>query len=92
MWRPTLAAVIKLHAVDSVSGDRRSFVGTHVVLSAGTLGTNEILFRSRDGAKTLPNISRQLGRGYSGNGDFLGSIRIAGSILNRGEDPTSRRS
>jgi len=81
----------QVHVVDSVSGERTSVVGTHVVLSAGTLGTNEILFRSRDGAKTLPNVSRQLGRGYSGNGDFLGSIQNSRFDLEpwRGPDVTS---
>ena len=39
-----------------------------VVLSAGTLGTTEILLKSR---QTLPPLSSQLGRHFSGNGDFL---------------------
>lgn len=49
--------------------------GKRVVLSAGTLGTNEILLRSRDLERTLPNISARLGHHYSGNGDFLGSVQ-----------------
>ncbi len=49
--------------------------GTRVVLSAGTLGTNDILLRSRDTFSTLPRVSSALGRGFSGNGDFLGSIQ-----------------
>lgn len=48
--------------------------GRRVILSAGTLGTNEILFRSRD-TGLLPRVSKMLGHGYSGNGDFLGSIQ-----------------
>ncbi|SEQ50896.1 cholesterol oxidase [Amphritea atlantica] len=40
-----------------------------VILSAGTLGSNEILLRSK--ARGLP-ISDQLGYGFSGNGDILG--------------------
>jgi cholesterol oxidase len=62
-----------------------------VVLAAGTLGSTEILFRSRDGAKTLPAISAALGRGYSGNGDFLGSIQNSTRDLEpwRGPDVTS---
>ncbi|HEU4937335.1 MAG TPA: GMC oxidoreductase [Vicinamibacterales bacterium] len=81
----------QVHVVDTVSGGRESFSGTHVVLAAGTLGTNEILFRSRDNMKTLPNVSRQLGRGYSGNGDFLGSIQNSRFDLEpwRGPDVTS---
>lgn len=42
-----------------------------VILSAGSLGSTEILFRSRDKFKTLPNISKALGENWSSNGDFL---------------------
>jgi cholesterol oxidase len=65
----------------------RTVLGKRVVLSAGTLGTNEILFRSRDTYRTLPNLSGQLGQGYSGNGDFLGSIQNARSDLRPWEGP-----
>ena len=40
-----------------------------VVLAAGTLGTTEILLRSREAG--LP-VSPQLGEHFSGNGDYLG--------------------
>lgn len=39
-----------------------------VVLAAGTMGSNEILLKSRPG---LPPMSERLGLGFSGNGDFL---------------------
>jgi cholesterol oxidase len=42
-----------------------------VVVSAGTLGTNELLLRCRDVYATLPRISRRLGERFSGNGDFV---------------------
>lgn len=45
-----------------------------VIVSAGTLGTNELLLRCRDFHKTLPAISRTLGRNFSGNGDFLSFV------------------
>lgn len=48
-----------------------------VVVSAGTLGTNELLLRCRDMYGSLPGISRQLGRRFSGNGDFV-SFVVAG--------------
>jgi cholesterol oxidase len=55
--------------------DGTTCVDTHrVVVSAGTLGTNELLLRCRDEYGTLPNISRQLGRRFSGNGDFLSFV------------------
>jgi cholesterol oxidase len=60
---------------DLPGGEIRSVSALRVVLAAGTLGTNEILLRSRDAAGTLPELSRALGVGFSGNGDFLGSIQ-----------------
>ncbi len=45
-----------------------------VIVSAGTLGTNEILLQNRDFHKTLPRISQRLGHHYSGNGDFLSFV------------------
>jgi cholesterol oxidase len=68
------------------SADHNVF-GRCVVLSAGTLGTNEILLRSRGCYRTLPNLSDQLGHGYSGNGDFLGSIQNARADLRPWEGP-----
>jgi cholesterol oxidase len=75
---------------DTRTGSRGSVEARQVVLAAGTLGTNEILLRSRaNGA--LPLISPQLGRGYSGNGDFLGSIMHSRFDLEpwKGTDVTS---
>lgn len=42
-----------------------------VILAAGSLGSTELLLRSRDQHKTLPNISQFLGHNWSSNGDFL---------------------
>ncbi|TFV99478.1 GMC family oxidoreductase [Oxalobacteraceae bacterium OM1] len=53
------------------TGERRTVTAQRVVVAAGTLGTGELLARCRDVHKTLPNISRQLGERFSGNGDFL---------------------
>lgn len=52
----------------------RSAVTHRVIVSAGTLGSNELLMRCRDIFKTLPNISTNLGKHFSGNGDFLSFI------------------
>lgn len=41
-----------------------------VILAAGSLGSTEILLRSR-ASGLLPNVSARLGRGWSSNGDFL---------------------
>jgi cholesterol oxidase len=42
-----------------------------VFVCAGALGTTELLLRSRDQYRTLPDLPSALGHGYSGNGDFL---------------------
>lgn len=42
--------------------------GKIIIVSAGALGSTEILLRSRD---FLPNVSKMLGRKFSGNGDFI---------------------
>lgn len=39
-----------------------------VVLAAGTLGSTEVLLRSR---RHFPKLSTQLGQNFSGNGDFI---------------------
>ncbi|NBD08825.1 GMC family oxidoreductase [Corallococcus sp. Z5C101001] len=64
----------RVHYRDLATGEKASVEGRRVVLSAGALGTVEILLRSRDRARTLPLVSARLGHGYSGNGDFLGSL------------------
>jgi cholesterol oxidase len=45
--------------------------GRCVVLAAGSLGSTEILLRSRDQYRTLPAVSRILGSGWSPNANFL---------------------
>ena len=45
-----------------------------VVVAAGTLGSTELLLRCRDVLKSLPKISQNLGRHFSGNGDFLSFV------------------
>jgi cholesterol oxidase len=81
----------RVHYTDLASGASASITGRRVVLSAGTLGTNEILLRCRHVYRTLPDLSRKLGDGYSGNGDFLGSIQNSQTDLEpwKGPDVTS---
>ena len=52
--------------------------GKRVVLAAGSLGSTEIMLRSR-----LKGVSARLGHGWSANGDFL-----TAAISNRDADPT----
>lgn len=51
-----------------------SALAKRVIVSAGTLGSNELLMRCRDVYKTLPNINHNLGNHFSGNGDFLSFV------------------
>ncbi len=80
-----------VHHRDVRDGALRRADGPCVVLAAGTLGTNEILLRSRDVARTLPELGPALGRGFSANGDFLGSIQNSDIDLEpwHGPDVTS---
>ncbi|MDX1433186.1 MAG: GMC oxidoreductase [Gammaproteobacteria bacterium] len=48
-----------------------------VVLSAGSLGSTELLLRCKTAFHTLPKVSERLGHQFSPNGDFL-SLIIAG--------------
>lgn len=80
-----------VHVEDTHSGEMHIVTGKRVIVAAGTLGSNEILLRSRDVTKTLPKLSPRLGTGYSGNGDFLGNIQNAEQSLQPwvGPDVTS---
>ncbi|MDX1428693.1 MAG: GMC oxidoreductase [Rhodothermales bacterium] len=59
------------------SRDQTSVRTKRVVLSAGSLGSAELLMRCKSRFHTLPNISDRLGHGFSPNGDFL-SLVVAG--------------
>lgn len=63
----------RIHAEDISNGQVRpsNFTARKVILSAGSLGSTEILLRSRDETKNLPAVSPALGKGWSSNGDFL---------------------
>ncbi len=56
---------------DMREGGEYSVTARRVVLAAGTLGSSELLLRCRDVYRCLPHLSRRLGMGFSGNGDFL---------------------
>lgn len=49
----------------------KTFQAHQVVVAAGTLGTNELLLRCKHKTRTLPRLSPELGKRFSGNGDFL---------------------
>jgi cholesterol oxidase len=66
-WRVTYDALAGGHR-GSPAAPPRSVLADVVVLAAGTLGSAQILLRSRD--LGLP-VSNRLGHGFSGNGDVL---------------------
>jgi cholesterol oxidase len=59
-----------------------------VVLAAGSLGSTELLLRSRDALGTLPNVSAHLGRGWSSNADFLTPARYRERTVSPTYGPT----
>lgn len=62
--------------------------GARVILAAGSLGSTEILLRSRDQYKTLPNVSPFLGHNWSSNGDFLNPAIYAHRQISAEQGPT----
>jgi cholesterol oxidase len=64
---------------DLTQGDeKKSAQAKRVIVSAGSLGSTELLLRCRGDAKlfdgTLPRIGPALGHHFSGNGDFLSFV------------------
>jgi len=59
---------------DQLAGGTRtpgSLTARIVILSAGSLGSTELLLRCRELNRSLPDVSPHLGRNWSSNGDFL---------------------
>ncbi|MEM6456776.1 MAG: FAD-dependent oxidoreductase [Acidobacteriota bacterium] len=80
--------------VRDIDGARatRTIGARRVILSAGALGSTEILLRSA--AAGLP-VSSRLGHGFSGNGDYLGLAyngEMRTDVLGFGNQPDSPRS
>lgn len=48
-----------------------SYTARRVVVSAGAVGSTELLLRSRDVHRCLPGLSPRLGRRYTTNGDWI---------------------
>ena len=69
---PVAAGGYEVRADEIVNNtlEARTFTAEFVVVAAGSLGSTELLLRSR-GAGTLQNLSTRLGEGWSSNGDFL---------------------
>ena len=59
-----------------------------VVVSAGSVGSTELLLRCRDQYKTLPGLSRALGKGWTSNGDFLTPAMYGNREISPTQGPT----
>jgi cholesterol oxidase len=71
------------------SGEPGAVMGKQVVVSAGALGSTELLLRCRDRHKTLPNLPARLGQRFSGNGDMLFAGALgADRVIDPGEGPS----
>lgn len=86
----SLGSIWRVH-YDVIEGGRResAYVDSRkVILAAGSLGSTEILLRCRDQFKTLPRLSRALGKGWSSNGDFLTPAYYSDRRIAAAEGPT----
>ena len=70
------------------SAPPREWVAPRVILAAGAVATTELLLRARDRHGTLPDLSAHLGRGFSGNGDFLTLAELRGDRTDMTTGPT----
>ena len=57
-----------------IKTDVQTALAKRVVVSAGSLGSTEMLLRCKEHFRTLPRISGKLGHGFSGNGDFISFV------------------
>jgi cholesterol oxidase len=55
---------------DPSRGVKHTVTAARVIVAAGTVGTTEIMLRSR-AQETLPHLSERVGHGFSTNGDYL---------------------
>lgn len=75
---------------------KSSLVAKKVILSAGSLGSTELLLRCKYGYRrrnirigpTLPLLSDKLGQYFSGNGDFGGMATYTDMVVNLAVGPT----
>jgi cholesterol oxidase len=59
---------------DLTQNKRKAILASRVIVSAGCLGSTELLLRCKYLLRTLPRISDRLGQQFSGNGDFLSFV------------------
>lgn len=88
LGRTRAGYTLHLHQHGDAAQQRRTITADRVILSAGALGSTEILLRSRDQHHTLPDLPAALGSGYSANGDFLAFGDGTADLVSPGTGPT----
>ena len=68
--------------------EKGSLFAPRVILSAGSLGSTEILLRAKHSHRSLPRLSARLGQGWSSNGDFLTPAFYRDRDINPTQGPT----
>ena len=85
---------VLLQHTDAKLGERQKLPfklhARHVILAAGTMGSPEILMRSRAAGPWAkgPHFSEQLGEKFSGNGDIVAALHGLGKKANAVADET----
>ena len=74
--------------LDGGQRQRGSVSATRVILAAGSIGSTELLLRSRDQFRTLPRLSSRLGKGWAFNGDFVTPTFYKGRKVSPSHGPT----
>lgn len=74
--------------LDHRTQERRTERAPRVVLAAGGLNTQRLLFAARDAHGGLPAISRQLGQRFSPNGDFGALVWRARALEDSSRGPS----
>jgi cholesterol oxidase len=80
----------RVHFDRLMHGERHRSAATaqRVVVAAGSIGSTELLLRSRDEHCTLDKLSPRLGQGWAFNGDFVTLSHHPGRTISPSHGPT----
>lgn len=74
--------------LDGGERQRGTLTAQRVIVAAGSIGSTELLLRSRDQFKTLPGLSSRLGKRWAFNGDFVTPSFHDGRKISPSHGPT----
>jgi len=72
-------------SISLIKGKQAEVHARNVIVSAGALGTMELLFRSRDESRSLPKISKKLGDQVRTNSENIMGVTMRGKDINYSE-------